>query len=145
MVSQQPQQENKRKRVKQPLLLAAGFVLLALAAVGVFLPVLPTTPFVLAAAICFSNSSPKLHALLLKNRFFGEYIENHRTKRGVCVAVKVRSIAALWLLLCVSAVAVGKLWVTLLLAAVGIGVTAHLLLLKTRPPEKTALAPRVKD
>lgn len=146
MVSKQPEQKTEsRARVKRAVLLVCGCVLLALAAVGAFLPVLPTTPFVLVAAVCFSHSSQKLHALLLRSRFFGEYIENYRSKRGVSMAVKVRSIIVLWLLLAVSAVTVGKLWLTLLLAAVGIGVTIHLLLLKTRPPENTALAPRTKQ
>lgn len=119
--------------MKRTLLLTFGWVLLALGAVGVLLPVLPTTPFVLVAAGCFSCTSPRMHALLVKSRLFGPYIENYHTRQGVPMAVKVRSIVLLWLLLFVSMAGMRRLWLTALLMLVGTAVTVHLLMIKTRP------------
>lgn len=114
------------------MMMAAGWALLALGAVGAIVPVLPTTPFVLLAAGCFSCSSQRLYAFLLRSRFFGPYIENYQTGQGVTLAAKIRGIVAVWALLLISMLSMGKPWMTILLIVVGLGVTAHLLLLKTK-------------
>lgn len=126
--------------MKKAVLIICGWLLVALGALGMVLPLLPTTPFMLLAAICFSASSPKANRFLMRNRFFGPYIIHYRTGQGVSVAAKVRAIALLWALLILSAVIISKLWVIKLLAAVGIGVTIHLLLLKTRQRAQTKAA-----
>lgn len=117
--------------MRRVLLLCAGWALLALGAVGLVVPVLPTTPFVIVAAGCFSGSSPRVYERLTRSRFFGPYIENFRTKQGVPVRVKVQGIVMLWTLLGISMAAMGKPTMTCVLLAVGVAVTAHLLLLKT--------------
>jgi uncharacterized membrane protein YbaN (DUF454 family) len=121
--------------MKRYVLITCGVLLLALGAVGIVIPVLPTTPFVLLAAGCFSASSPRLYRLLLRNRFFAPYIEHYRNGGGITRVAKVRAIVVLWVLLVVSGVAVGRLWLVPVLAAVGVGVTLHLLLIKTRSGE----------
>jgi uncharacterized membrane protein YbaN (DUF454 family) len=68
-----------------------GFLFLALAIIGVFLPLLPTTPFLLVAAACFARSSEKWHAWLLGNATFGPLIRNWETNR--CISRKVKTIA----------------------------------------------------
>ena len=125
--------------MKRILLLLCGWVSLGLAVLGIFLPVLPTTPLVLLGAICFSSSSDKMYRILLNSRLFGPYIENYRTKQGIPLAVKVRAIALLWLLLGLSALLMQKLWSTVLFAVIGTGVTIHLVILKTKrsPGQKT--------
>ncbi len=123
--------------MRKYVLIVCGWLLLSLAAVGIAIPVLPTTPFVLLAAGCFSASSPKTYRLLLRSRFFGSYIEHYKNGGGVPKAAKVRAIIMLWLLLGISAVFVKAMWIYLLLGAVGAGVTLHLLLIKTRPPQPT--------
>lgn len=126
--------------MKRMMLLVAGFALLALAAVGVLVPVLPTTPFVLLAAGCFSFASPRMYGLLLRSRIFGPYIENHRSGVGVPMVAKVRSLAMLWGLLAISMLSMRRPWLTALLLLVGAAVTAHVLLLKTRTQDAAALA-----
>lgn len=118
--------------VKNVLLTILGCVLLALGAVGVVIPVLPTTPFVLAAAICFSAGNSKLAVWLTKNRFFGPYIENYKTKQGVDLRLKVSSIIFVWVGIGISMIVVRNLWMTIGLCVIGIGVTVHLLLIKTK-------------
>ena len=118
--------------LKNLFLTLLGFVFLALGAVGAVLPVLPTTPFVLVAALCFSASNKKIHAWLHRNRFFGPYIENYRTKRGIKLSLKITSIAMLWTGLIISMIVVRTTLIYIVLGLVGVGVTVHLLLIKTR-------------
>lgn len=114
------------------LQISAGFLLLALGAVGVFVPVLPTTPFVLLAAACFGSASPKLYRWLARTRVFGPFIENYRNKNGVPARTKAFALCLLWPLLILSMFLTRKAWVIVLLALVGAAVTAHLLLIKTQ-------------
>lgn len=69
-------------RVKIMLLTGLGFVFLGLGAIGVFLPVWPTTPFVLLSVACFS-SSPRIKAWILRNKFFREHVENYENRTGL--------------------------------------------------------------
>jgi uncharacterized membrane protein YbaN (DUF454 family) len=119
--------------LKRTALLLSGYVLVAFGAVGIVLPIIPTTPFLIAAAICFASSSPRAKEWLEHNRFFGEYIENYRTGAGVSGAKKVRMVIFLWIMLAVSGYFMQeRMLVLLILLAVGLAVTAHILLLKTR-------------
>jgi uncharacterized membrane protein YbaN (DUF454 family) len=70
-----------------------GFLFIALGTIGVFLPVLPTTPFILLAAGCFSRSSKKWHNWLLSNKLFGPGI--HRWESQRCVNCKTKVISLL--------------------------------------------------
>ena len=117
---------------KNLVLLLLGFTFLALGAVGVALPVLPTTPFVLLAAICFSASNRKIAAWLESSRVFGPYIENYRTGGGITRRRKIASIVFLWAGLSVSMIVVRAAWIYFVLGIVGAGVTVHLLLIKTK-------------
>ena len=118
--------------MKNLVLTLLGFLLLGLGALGVVVPVLPTTPFVLLSAFCFSMGNKKAHAWLRRSRVFGPYIEHYRTKRGISLPLKVGSIAFLWAGLAGSTFVVQAVWLYFLLGAVGMGVTIHLLLIKTR-------------
>lgn len=75
-----------------------GFLFLALAAGGVFLPVLPTTPFVLLAAACFARSSPRWHAWILANPTFGPLVRQWESRRCVSCRVKVVAISSMVLM-----------------------------------------------
>jgi len=68
----------------------------ALAVLGLFLPVLPTTPFLLLAAVCYARSSERFYHWLMTNRWFGEYIRNYREGRGIPLKQKVLTISLLW-------------------------------------------------
>ncbi len=113
------------------LLILAGCLMLALGAIGIFVPVLPTTPFVLVAAACFSSASPKMYQWLA-GTLFGPFIENYRTGGGVPKRTKIKALICLWPLLLLSMILSGRLWVTLLLILVGAAVSTHILRIKTR-------------
>lgn len=112
--------------LKGILLSCAGFVLLALGAIGLFLPVWPTTPFVLGAAGCFA-STPALYARIARLPLFGDYLTNYRHRSGLPRRTVAVSLTFLWAMLLVSALCAGALWVRLLLMGIGAAVTAHIL------------------
>jgi len=118
--------------IKKVLFIVAGFVSLALGMAGIVLPGLPTTPFVLLSAFCFSLGSPRCEAWLRNNRLFGPYIENYRTKQGLTKKRKFFTIAYMWLGMIVSMFIIGTVWIVLLLGFIGICVTVHILMLKTK-------------
>ncbi len=120
--------------VRRGLLVAAGVLFVGLGMVGVVLPVLPTTPFLLLAAACFLRSSGRLYRWLYGNRVFGEYLRRYRDGEGLPLASKITTLVLLWATLAVSAFAgvpPRLWWVRLLLLVVGIGVTIHILRIKT--------------
>jgi uncharacterized membrane protein YbaN (DUF454 family) len=121
-----------KMRIKNLLLTILGFTCLGLGIVGVALPVLPTTPFVLLAAFCFSSSNKKFSSWLQRNRIFGPYLENYRTGQGISKTLKIASIIFVWTGLSVSMAIVKTAWICVVLVIVGLGVTTHLLLIKTK-------------
>lgn len=74
-----------------------GFVFLGLGALGIVLPLLPTTPFVLLSAACFARSSERWHRWLLANETFGPMIRNWEDKR--CISCRVKTIGTLTMIL----------------------------------------------
>jgi uncharacterized membrane protein YbaN (DUF454 family) len=121
----------------RPLLITSGTICVALGILGIFVPVLPTTPFLLLAASFYARSSERFHQWLLGNHWFGQYIKNYQQGRGIALRDKIITLVALWLALTCTALTIAPdWWVRLLLLSVGTGVTAHLLRIKTLPPER---------
>jgi len=121
---------------KKRLLIAAGLASVAVGVIGIFVPVLPTTPFLLLAAFCFMRSSDRLSKWLLNNRIVGEYVRNYVEKRGMPLRLKIATISLLWISIGLS-VALGVHHIALrsLLVFIAIGVTTHILLIKTQKRE----------
>lgn len=114
------------------LLLASGFTFTGLGVLGIFIPLLPTTPFLLLAAACFARSSERFHFWLMNNRWLGPYIKNYRDKRGITVKHKIITLSVLWITIIFSILyATPLLWVRLFLLMVAVGVTYHLGTLKS--------------
>lgn len=124
-------------RIKKILLTAIGFLFLGIGAVGLVVPVLPTTPFVIIASACFS-ANPKMQAWLYKNRFFAEHIINYKERTGLKRSTVVISLTFLWLVLCISMVVTDKWWLISLLAAIGIAVTIHILCIANPKKQKSS-------
>lgn len=123
----------------KPLLVAAGSLSVALGVLGMILPLVPTTVFLLLAAWCFSRSSPRFHAWLLNNRILGRYISAWHEGRGMSLRDKWLTLATLWVGIGVTAIFfVDALWVRLLLLAIATGVTVHIVRLPGLRPEKIA-------
>lgn len=100
--------------------------------IGIFVPLLPTTPFALLSLYCYSKSSERLHSRLLNNRYFGRYISDYVEKKGIRLPIKIYTLSLLWLTMgyCILFV-INPLWLKLLLAAIGVGVSVHILSFRT--------------
>lgn len=96
-MNSEPQLPAPAQRVRSAwmrgLLMAAGWVCVVLGLAGVFLPLLPTTPFLILAAACFARSSPRFHAWLLANRTFGPLIHQWEKSRTIPRRTKLIAIA----------------------------------------------------
>ena len=102
-------------RAKSRVYLAVGFAMVGLGIVGIPLPILPTTPFLLLAAYCFARSSPRWHHWLINHRLLGPYIAAFREKRGLTPGQKVRIAIAVSLTLLVTAL-LAPMWALRVLA-----------------------------
>ena len=119
--------------IKRLFFFSLGAVLFAVGAIGAVIPVLPTTPFILASFLCFGKSSKRAEKWISNNRYFGSYIENYKTKQGVPLDVKLKSILFLWIGMIASLIIFShQIYLFILLLIIGAAVTAHILLLKTK-------------
>ena len=117
--------------IKKYILLTSGIVSLSIGIVGIILPVLPTTPFLLLSAYLFYKSSEKMHSWLMETRILGEYIYNYQEYKAVKRRIKITSIIILWITLIISMILVDKTIITILLGIIGTAVTVHLLSLRS--------------
>jgi uncharacterized membrane protein YbaN (DUF454 family) len=117
--------------------LTLGFLFLGLAIAGVFLPVLPTTPFLLLTSFCFVRSSPRLHRALLRSPLFGPLLSDWDRHRGVRLHVKLQAVTVIVLVITLTALFAHLApWLVVLLIALGsIGVVVVLRLPTIRSPD----------
>jgi uncharacterized protein len=109
--------------IRKAILIFAGTLFVALGVLGIFLPLLPTTVFLLLAAYCYSHSSERFHNWLLNNRWCGPYIQNYRSGRGISARQKATTLFFLWASIGFSIWLLGGgFWSTLVLSMVAIGV-----------------------
>ncbi|MBN1857565.1 MAG: YbaN family protein [Dehalococcoidia bacterium] len=119
-------------RLKRWLFIAAGTVCVCIGAVGIVVPGLPTTPFLLLAAFCYTRGSQRLYTALLNNRLVGSYLRNYLEGRGMTRRSKVWTLSLLWGGIILAAVlATDSMSVRILLAIILCGVTAHILTVGT--------------
>ena len=108
---------------------------MGLGIIGILVPLLPTTPFLLLAAACYARSSQRFYHWLLSNRWFGNYIRNYLEKKGIPLKVKVLTITLLWVTIgCSIAFAIQILVVRVILLSIAIGVSIHILSIRTLKP-----------
>ena len=107
------------------LLIIIGTISLILGTVGMALPILPTTPFLLLSAACYIRSSRRLHDWLINHKIFGQYITEYKTCT-MSVGKKVVTIALLWLGICFSIYTVQSVYIKLGLLMVAALVSVHI-------------------
>ena len=121
-----------RGSLSRAIYFTAATICLILGAIGVFIPILPTTPFLLLAAALYLRSSEKMYAWMFENRYFGEYLRNYRDGKGIPLGSKQLTIVVLWAAIAYSILFVSTHWVmSLALVVIAVAVTAHLLLIPT--------------
>ena len=117
---------------KRLLILSIGWISLILGVIGIVLPLLPTTPFILLSAWCFSQSSKRFHLWLKQHKFFGPIIEDWQSDKGIPKKSRNRAIIFMWCGMGLSTFIVAKFWATLSLICIGICVSIYLLRLPVR-------------
>ena len=130
--------EQGRKLIRT-LWFIAGTICVVLGAIGIVLPILQTTPFLLAAAACYYKSSERMHKWLLNNKWFGEYIRNYTEGKGLTKETKITALTVLWITISLSTVfmlhrllpAQLVLTMQLVMIAIATAVSMHILRLPT--------------
>lgn len=123
------------KELTRILLIVTGTLCVVLGVIGMFIPVLPTTPLLLLAAYFYARSSARFYHWLMTNRFFGSYIRNYRQGNGLPLVHKVLTISLLWLSIGYGiGFVVSQWWLKVILLGIAIGVTYHLVTIKTYRP-----------
>lgn len=109
-----------------------GALFLVLAILGIFLPVLPTTPFLLLSAALFYRGSDRCYRWLMQHPRLGPYIENYRKYKAIPLGTKIFSVSLLWITILISAfVVLDIIWLRILLLLIALAVSVHILSFKT--------------
>ena len=118
--------------IKKYIYLIVGSFALVAGIIGVFLPILPTTPFILLSAWCFFRSSDKLYEWVINNETFGPTIMNYQQGKGITQKTRIRAIVMMWATISVSAYFfVSNLYVIGIMYLVAISVSVYLYRLPT--------------
>ena len=120
------------KNLKKKLYIAFGFLVVALAIIGVFIPSLPTVPFLLVALFWFERSSKKYHDMIMNNKYFGPVLQDYYSGKGLTLSVKIKAILFLSCGMIFSIYKIQNLHARIALAIVWLGVAIHIILLKTK-------------
>lgn len=119
-------------KMMRGIYIVVGTIALVIGAIGLFLPVIPTTPLVILAAACYYRGSERLHNWILSSRWFGETVKNYQEGRGLTRDTKVRAISMMWAMILISAwFFVSNLVVRVAIICVVMGVTVYLVRLPT--------------
>lgn len=125
-----------------------GTISLLLGIIGIFLPLLPTTPFLLLAAALYFRSSPRLYHWLIRQKHLGTYIRNFREYKAIPLHAKIISVSLIWITLSYCALWVAPyLWAKMLFLTIATGTTWHILSYQTlrRQTNRNRHTPTVKS
>lgn len=112
--------------LKRLCFLIAGFLLLGVAFVGIFVPGVPRTGSIVGASYCFSRSNKKLEAWLERTYFFGPFLRHYKNGDGIPTSLKIFSIAFMWAGMVASMWIVDATWMYIFLTGLGAVLTAHI-------------------
>jgi Uncharacterized protein conserved in bacteria len=132
-------------RTKKIIYISVGTISLILGAVGVFLPLLPTTPFWLLTCWCYIRSSRKMYDRVMRNRYFGGYIRDYVEDKAIPVRTKIGILTVMWLsAILTSLYLIHLLWVKIGLILISSAVTWHILAFPTKKAKVRVLAEHVE-
>ena len=122
------------------VLISIGLISLVLGVIGIFLPLLPTTPFLLLSAACFSRGSKRMHRWLVRLPFSGKVIDDYEQGRGVSRRAKITALLMIWVGMTTSAILIAPpAWVLALLAATAIAASVIIARLPKAPAPGAAV------
>ena len=118
------------------ILLSCGWIALAAGVIGIFLPLVPTVPFLLLAVACFARSSERFHCWLVEHNHLGPLLRDYLGGTGIPLRVKRIAIGMIWVSFPASTVLFARVfWLKALLMAAAVGITLYLLFLPTTTDE----------
>jgi uncharacterized membrane protein YbaN (DUF454 family) len=124
-------QQSSNKVVKY-ILASLGLISLFMGILGIFLPLLPTTPFLLLSAALFMKSSTRLYNWLMNHKYLGKYLKNYIQHKTISTKTKISAISLLWITILTSVIFITeKILVKIVLLAIAIAVTIHILSFKS--------------
>lgn len=119
--------------LKNAILITFGSFFILLGVIGIFLPLLPTTPFILLGAACYTKGSQRLYDWLINNQLFGKYIKDYYDGKGLALNVKRTTIAFLWISILLSVIFVVSIpLLRIILIIIALGVTWHIISIKSK-------------
>ena len=127
-----------KQRIKNLILISLGFISLITGVIGIFVPLLPTTVFILISAFCFANSSEKFHSWLINHKHLGPIVSNWENNRGMSAGVRRQALFSLWFGLCLSMILLWDWRVTIILSFIGLVISTYLMSLPTLKESTTA-------
>lgn len=131
------------KRILHYFLITVGWMSVVLGVLGIFLPLLPTTPFLLLAAACFVRSSPRFYNWLVQHPKLGKYIIHYLEGNGIPMRGKIMAITMIWVTMGISIIWVVPVWwVKWVLAAIGLSVSIYIARQPTLEPDLPAIEAR---
>ena len=123
--------KTSNNKIVRALFIVAGTITLTLGAIGIVLPVLPTTPFLLLSFACYFRSSERMTQWMLNNKYFGKYLRNYKEGKGIPLKTKIFAITVLWVTMGY-AIFIVPLWIAqLIMFIIAPAVTIHLVRLPT--------------
>ena len=129
-------------QLKRAVLTISGTLFLALGVIGIFVPILPTTPFLLLSAACYLKGSERMHKWLIHNKVFGTYIRNYTEGKGMSAKAKIFTLSLLWISIIPPALFIVSLVIVqVILIVVCVGVTIHLVRIPTYKTSPIEIAP----
>jgi uncharacterized protein len=121
------------KEIKNKILVTFGTIFVILGVIGIFVPLMPSTIFLLIGASCYARGSQRFYSWLMNNRWLGGMIRDYREGRGIPLRQKLLTMIILWMTIGSSAYFfINNQWVKILLITIAVGVSFHLIILKTR-------------
>ncbi|HEX8540966.1 MAG TPA: YbaN family protein [Pseudomonas sp.] len=121
-----------RNRLVRCTLQAIGWVSVTLGVIGIFLPILPTTPFLLLAAACFARSSPRFYYWLVNHKRLGPWIRDYLEGNGIPLRGKVYAIGLMWISIGFSCYLIALPWARGFMLTSAVLVTIYIVRQKTR-------------
>ncbi|MEN2396222.1 YbaN family protein [Pseudomonas halotolerans] len=126
-----PTPSGNRPLILRYALLAIGWLSVVLGVIGIFIPVLPTTPFLLLAAACFARSSPRFYQWLVGHPRLGPWISDYLSGNGIPLKGKVYAIGLMWASILLSCYLVPLPWARAFMLTSAVLVTVYILRQKT--------------
>lgn len=120
-------------QTKKIIYITIGTLCLILGAIGIFLPLLPTTPFWLLTCWFYIHSSKKMYDRVMDNRYFGEHMRNYLEYKAIPMRTKVIALSVLWISTSFTTLFLTEnLWIKIGLMIISVAVTWHLVTFPTK-------------